>query len=223
MATSPVSSGWRSESSTCAGEFRHLVEEQHAVMRERNLARPRAQAAADQRRHRGGMMRRAERPPVGERAAFDLAGDRSDHRHFEQFGRRAAAAGSRAAAPPASTCRRRAGRSSSRLWPPAAATSSARLALSWPLMSARSSGAAVELADLRLRPRQHLRALEMIGELDERAARRRSRSPAGPGRFRPAGRRADQALRRAHWRRSRPAARRRRGRSSRRARVRPAR
>ena len=29
-----------------------------------------------------------------------------------------------------------------RLWPPAAAISSARLALSWPLMSARSSGAA---------------------------------------------------------------------------------
>jgi hypothetical protein len=31
-----------------AGEFRHLVEEQHAVMRQRNFARPRAQAAADQ-------------------------------------------------------------------------------------------------------------------------------------------------------------------------------
>ena len=69
-------------------EFRQLVEEQHAVMRERDFARPRAQAAADQRRHRGGMMRRAERPLVGERAAFDLAGDRGDHRHFQQFGRR---------------------------------------------------------------------------------------------------------------------------------------
>ena len=67
------------------GEFRQLVEEQHAVMRERNFARPRAQAAADQSRHRGGMMRRAERPPVGERAAFDLARDRGDHRDFEQF------------------------------------------------------------------------------------------------------------------------------------------
>ena len=33
-------------------------------------------------------MRAAERPPVGERAAFDLAGDRGDHRDFEQFGRR---------------------------------------------------------------------------------------------------------------------------------------
>jgi hypothetical protein len=39
------------------GKLRHLVEEQHAVMRQRYFARPRAQAAADQRRRRGGMMR----------------------------------------------------------------------------------------------------------------------------------------------------------------------
>ena len=69
-------------------EFRQFVEEQHAVMGERNFARPRTQAAADQSRHAGRMMRRAERPPVGERAAFDLAGDRGDHRDFEQLGRR---------------------------------------------------------------------------------------------------------------------------------------
>jgi hypothetical protein len=42
-------------------EFRQLVEEQHAVMGERRLARPHAQAAADHGRHRGGMMRRPER------------------------------------------------------------------------------------------------------------------------------------------------------------------
>ena len=57
-------------------------------MRERNFARPRMQAAADQRRHAGGMVRRAERPPVGQRAALDLAGDGGDHRDFEEFGRR---------------------------------------------------------------------------------------------------------------------------------------
>jgi hypothetical protein len=34
------------------------------------------------------MMRGAERPPVGERAAFDHAGDRGDHRHFEKLGGR---------------------------------------------------------------------------------------------------------------------------------------
>jgi hypothetical protein len=54
-------------------------------MGERDLARPRAQPAADQRRHAGGMMRGAERPAVGERAALDLAGDRGDHRDFEQL------------------------------------------------------------------------------------------------------------------------------------------
>jgi len=42
-------------------------------MGERNLAGLGAQAAADQRRHAGRMMRRAERPPVGERAALELA------------------------------------------------------------------------------------------------------------------------------------------------------
>ena len=66
-------------------ELRQFVEEQHAVMRERNLAGPGAQSAADQRGHRRGMMRRAERPPVGERAVLDLARDRRDHRHFEQL------------------------------------------------------------------------------------------------------------------------------------------
>jgi len=66
-------------------EFRQLVEEQHAVVRERDFARPRVQAAADQRRHAGGMMRGAERTAVGQRATFDFAGDRSDHGDFEQF------------------------------------------------------------------------------------------------------------------------------------------
>jgi len=40
------------------------------VMRERDFARPRAQSAADQRRHAGGMVRRAERAAIGERAAL---------------------------------------------------------------------------------------------------------------------------------------------------------
>ncbi len=52
IETSPVSSGWRSESSAWRVEFGEFVEEQHAVMGERHFARPRAQAAADQSRHR---------------------------------------------------------------------------------------------------------------------------------------------------------------------------
>ena len=193
MATSPVSSGWRSEFEHLRGEFRHLVEEQHAVMRQRDFARPRAQAAADQRRHRGGMMRRTERPPVGERAAFDLAGDRSDHRDFEQFGRQ----------------QRRQDRGQPRRQHRFAGAGRAD---HQQVMAAgggdfeRALGAllaldvgeierhAVELADLRLRPRQHLRALEMIGELDERVRGDDLDLGRRPGRFRPAGRRTDQAL-----------------------------
>src|SRR5499427_10682698 len=47
-------------------ELGQLVDEEDAVMRERDFARPRAQSAADQRRHAGGMMRRAERAAIGE-------------------------------------------------------------------------------------------------------------------------------------------------------------
>ena len=53
---------------------------------------------------------------------------------------------------------------------------------------------AVEFADLGLRPREHLRALEMIGELDQRLRGDDVDLRRGPGRFRPAGGRADQAL-----------------------------
>ena len=43
-------------------ELRQFVEEQHAVMGERHLARPRPLAAAHQSRHGGGVMRGAEGP-----------------------------------------------------------------------------------------------------------------------------------------------------------------
>src|ERR1700686_3408485 len=46
-------------------EFRQFVEKQNTMMGERNFAWPRAGAAADERRHRGRMMRRAERPFIG--------------------------------------------------------------------------------------------------------------------------------------------------------------
>ena len=68
-------------------EFGQFVEEQHAEMREADLAGAHAQAAADQRRHRRAVVRRAERPAAADPAAVQLARDRSDHRHFERFGR----------------------------------------------------------------------------------------------------------------------------------------
>ena len=152
-------------------EFGHLVEEEHAVMGERDLARPRAQAAADQRRHAGGMMRRAERAAVGERAALDLARDRGDHGDFEQLRRRQ---------------RRQDGGEPRRQHRLAGAgrpdhqqvmaagggdlerALGALLALDVVEVDQRAAG----LADLRLRAREHLRAAEMIGELDQRARRR---------------------------------------------------
>ena len=47
-------------------------------------------------------MGRAERPPIGQRAVVDLAGDRRNHRDFQQLGRRERRQNSSAAAPRAS-------------------------------------------------------------------------------------------------------------------------
>jgi len=69
-------------------EFWKLVEEQDAVMGKRDFAGPRMQPAADEGRHAGGVIRRPERPAIGQRAALDLAGNRGDHRDFEQLRRR---------------------------------------------------------------------------------------------------------------------------------------
>ncbi len=55
-------------------------------------------------------------------------------------------------------------------------------------------GRAIHFEDLRLRPRQHLRALEMVGELDERRRRDDFDLGARPGGFRSAGGRAHQTF-----------------------------
>ena len=119
-------------------ELGKLVEEQHAEVREADLAGPDPEPAADQRRHRGAMVRRAERPApadLGRRssspatdatidtssASLGCSGGRMPGRH---------AASSDLPAP--------GGPLISRLWPPAAAISSARLATSWPFTCARS-------------------------------------------------------------------------------------
>ena len=119
-------------------ELRQLVEEQHAEMGERNLARLGAHAAADQRRaarpndaDRGTGRRRISLPSASW-PATECTMLTSSASAGSSGGR---SAGSRAASIdlPAPG-----GPSISRLWPPAAATSSARLAVSWPLMSRRS-------------------------------------------------------------------------------------
>ncbi len=152
-------------------ELGKLVEKQHAMMRERDLARPRAQAAADQRRHAGRMMRAAERPPVGERAAFELARDRGDHRDFEQLGRRQRRQDRRQ--PRRQHRLAGAGRPDHQQIVPAGGGDLERaLGALLALDVLEIDERALDLADLRLRPREHLRAAEMIGELDERAAPR---------------------------------------------------
>ena len=68
-------------------EFGQFVEEQHAEVREADLAGAHFQPAAGQRRHRGGVVRAAERAGAADPAFLQRAGDRGDHRHFERLGR----------------------------------------------------------------------------------------------------------------------------------------
>ena len=71
-----------------AGEFRQLVQEQHAPMRQADLAGPCAGAAAGQCRLAGRMMRLAIGRPLHQPPALHQPGDRVDHAHFERLGRR---------------------------------------------------------------------------------------------------------------------------------------
>ena len=68
-------------------ELGQLIEEQHAQMCEGDLAGPRLGAAADQRRHRGRMVRAAEGAAALQLAALQLAGDGGDHRNLQRLGR----------------------------------------------------------------------------------------------------------------------------------------
>jgi hypothetical protein len=67
-------------------KFGKLVEKENAEMGERDFARPRPRAAADQRRHACRMMRRAERPAPPDAPAGEIARQAADHAHFEHLG-----------------------------------------------------------------------------------------------------------------------------------------
>ena len=161
-------------------EFGQFVEEQDAEMREADLARPDPQPAADQRRHRGAVMRRAERPAAPDLAAVELARDRGDHRHFERLATAGAAAGFPGRQAASSDLPAPGGPLISRLWPPAAAISSARLATSWPLTCARSGPPSGGSASRGCGRRQQRRALEM-GEQRQQVGRGDDVELAGPG------------------------------------------
>ena len=85
-------------------EFRKLVEEQHAEVREADLARANAQPAANERRHRRAMVRRPERPLALDLAAAELTRDRRHHRYFERFRHYGAAGGCPEGRRRAATC-----------------------------------------------------------------------------------------------------------------------
>ena len=69
-------------------ELGELVEEQHAVVRERYLAGTQGRAAADQPRQRGRVMRAAKRPHPAQDRFHLLAGDRVHHRRLDGLGLR---------------------------------------------------------------------------------------------------------------------------------------
>ncbi len=138
-------------------------------------------------------MRTAERAPVGERTAFDHAGDRRDHRHFEQFCGRERRQDRRQ--PRRQHRFAGAGRADHQQVMPAGRGDLERaLGALLALDVLEIEQAAFDLAHLRLRARQHLRAAEMIGELDQRRRRDDLHLRARPGRLRAAGGGTDQAV-----------------------------
>ena len=162
-------------------------------MRQRNLARPRMQAAAHQSRHAGGVVRRPKWPPVGERAAFERAGDGRHHGDFEELGRRQRRQDGRQA-------RRQhgfagAGRAHhEKIMAAGRGHFERALGAFLPLDVGKVEGRTRHIENLWYWPRQHLAAFEMVGELDQRGGRDDLDVGARPGRFRSAGRRAHQAF-----------------------------
>src|SRR5689334_3975850 len=68
-------------------ELGQLVEEEHAEVREADLARTNAKATSDQCRHGRAVVRRPERAAAPNPATVELASNGGDHRHFERFAR----------------------------------------------------------------------------------------------------------------------------------------
>jgi hypothetical protein len=164
------------------------------MMRERNLAGPRAHAAAGQRRHACGMMRM--RGTAAARSARRRRSRRRPTAIIETSSSSDGDSGGRIVGSRAASIDfpEPGGPAISKLCPPAAAISSARFALSWPLMSFRSSGLSENSRIFGEGRQQHLRAAQVIDELQKRTRRHDIHVGRGPCRFRAAGGGADQAL-----------------------------
>ena len=171
-------------------ELRQLVQKQHAVVGKGNLARLGLQSSAGQGGHAGGMMRTAERAGAGQGAARDQPRHRMDHRGLEQLGgrQRRQDAGQalrqhRLAGPGRTTEQQVVSARGGDLERPL------RLVLPAHVPQVRNLGAVEHRPGLRLG--QHLCTAKVVDQPDQRA-RRQHPSPAGPGRFRSAGLRADE-------------------------------
>ncbi len=162
-------------------------------MRERHLAGPRVDSAADQRRHRGGVVRGAEGPAVRQRPLREAARDRLDHRDFEQLAR----AQRRQDRGQPLRQHRLAGPRRPRHQKIVAARGrdlqgalGALLALDVPQIRQGPAGG----SDGGLGPGHHLDAFEVIGELDQRPGREHLDIARRPGGLWPARRRADETV-----------------------------
>ena len=166
MVMARSSSGWRSISSTRARKLEQLVEEQHAVVRQRDLARPHRRTPADQARRRHRVVRRAERARRRS-APSRRAGRRSNRPSSSPAPRRTPSGGRMPGSRWASIVFPEPGApTNSRLWPPAAAISSARRGTSCPRTSARSSvvGAAAARRARRRRGRGCRRVAQLAAQ-----------------------------------------------------------
>ena len=190
-------------------------------MRQADLAGPRAQAAADQRRQRGRMVRVAERPLAQQPAAAQPAGDRMDHAELERLGRveRRQDAGQ----PRRQHRLAGAGRADHQQVVAAGRGDLERALgalLALDVLEVEAGGA--RRRQLRLGRRQQLGALEVVDDRQQ-VRRREDLDFAGPGRLAAAGAAGRSCRRRARRPRAPRAARRRPASASRRARARRAR
>ena len=172
-------------------EFRQFVEEQHSEMGHADFAGTNLQPAADQRRHRGAVMRSAERPLARHLPALQRPRDRRHHGHLQRFGRRE-------------------GRQYPRQTGRKQRLPRSRRSVHQQIMSASGSnfqcplGGFLSLYVLEVRPifgfgsgagfgrRQYRLTLEMV-EQRQQVSRSQHFHISGPGRFRPLQGRADQA------------------------------
>ena len=137
-------------------------------------------------------MRAAERPPRGQPAVADCAGDGSDHRHLQQFRRRQRRQDRRQ--PRRQHRFAGAGRTHHQQMMSAGGCDLERAFCAFLALDvAQIEQRFLALMHLRLRPRQHLRAFDVVGDLDRDLAAM-SGYPGSPGGFGTAGRRGIQPL-----------------------------